>query len=199
MSNGNSALSWGCERLLPPSIRQGHRDCASATSMMCLFDSAGFESDRALALILPRDETAGRVARARVGDACDRWGIDDLSFTAGLCVAELATNAIKHVRWRLVPPGRPVWLIAYICLGVLVVEVWDPDPMPLPWFDQGVDWGKVADSDDPQWLLAESGRGLVMVGRVVDEADGCYGVEMQSGYKAVFFGLPVPGGLGPMA
>jgi anti-sigma regulatory factor (Ser/Thr protein kinase) len=108
--------------------------------------------------------TAPRTARMHLRDTLKEWGLPELIEDGELIASELVTNVVKRAHDPVT--GRPVYVndrLPVLQFGlfsdrrVLLVSVWDQfaDP-PVR---------KVATADD------ESGRGLMMVGRISASLD----------------------------
>ncbi|MGW1809285.1 ATP-binding protein [Streptomyces sp. NPDC002078] len=94
----------------------------------------------------------------------ERWGLQEHSETAQLCVSELVANVIKHVG-----PGTPTTLAVSMSGTRLRIEVHDPDPRALPTLtDAGAD--------------AESGRGMALIDAITDR----WGVDLAPGRKTTW-------------
>ncbi len=103
------------------------------------------------------DARSVRAARDFALAACVRWGVVERSDDIGIVVSELLTNALRHA-WPGPGQRAPAGLIrlglAQPRRGVLCA-VADPSPrIPVP--------------AEPGWL-AETGRGLQLVGALSDE------------------------------
>jgi anti-sigma regulatory factor (Ser/Thr protein kinase) len=94
----------------------------------------------------------------------ERWGLQELSETAQLCVSELVANVIKHVG-----PGTPTTLAVSMSGTRLRMEVHDPDPRALPTLTD-------VDAD------AESGRGMALIEAITDR----WGVDLVPGRKVTW-------------
>ena len=98
----------------------------------------------------PLEESA-RCARLHAAAVLWEWGRPDLQFTCGLIVDELVSNAVRASRVPgLLTPVR-IWLCSD--KDKVLILVWDASPLP----------PRPAADPDP---LAESGRGLYLVGQV---------------------------------
>jgi hypothetical protein len=147
--------------------------------------------------ILPTSDLAGKAAREVVHRMCDRWGLDHLDETASACASELAANTARHVRWDEVAVGRRVaWLVMSMWDAVLLVEVRDPD-LRFPVVGSGIDWAAIDGHGANMGLLPQSGLGLFLVARMVDEAGGQFGMmALPDGGKSVYFLLPTDRAVG---
>lgn len=148
---------------------------------------------------LPVDALAAAAARRAVRRSTTLWDVPQLYETAELCVSELVTNAVRHVRW----PDDPLWRYIGLSVGVegpyFLVTVSDPDPR-LPKVGASVDWESfrwTGDGGDPRETVErnkapESGSGLFTVMRLVAELTGVFGFEASDDGpgKVVFFALP---------
>ncbi|MGW7527172.1 ATP-binding protein [Streptomyces sp. NPDC054783] len=94
----------------------------------------------------------------------ERWGLQELSESAQLCVSELVANVIKHVG-----PGTPTMLAVSMSGTRLRIEVQDPDPRALPTLTD-------VDAD------AEAGRGMALIEAISDR----WGVDLAHGRKATW-------------
>ncbi|AKJ12914.1 regulator [Streptomyces incarnatus] len=101
-----------------------------------------------------------RLLRLHLG----RWGLQELSEAAQLCVSELVANVIKHVG-----PGTPTTLAVSMSGTRLRIEVHDPDPRALPTLTD-------VDAD------AETGRGMALIEAITDR----WGVDLAPGRKATW-------------
>ena len=118
-------------------------------------------------VVLPSDNTAPRVAREFLAQACCGSHEAEVVEEAQLLVSELVTNAIRY--------GAPPIELQVRCAGEdrLQIRVRDSDP--------GVPQPRDADPD------AETGRGLMLVDVVSD----AWGHEEDIDGKAVWFTLKV--------
>ncbi|MER6069421.1 ATP-binding protein [Streptomyces sp. NPDC001817] len=94
----------------------------------------------------------------------ERWGLQELSEAAQLCVSELVANVIKHVG-----PGTPTTLAVSMSGTHLRIEVHDPDPRVLPTLTD-------VDAD------AETGRGMALIEAITDR----WGIDLAPGRKATW-------------
>ncbi len=118
-----------------------------------------------LVVDLPRDATAGLVARRALVDACRLWGLRDEGWVddASLLVTELVGNAVRHTA------GQPALQLDRYGDAVAVVVVDGSGRLPRAG-DGGGDG------------LADGGRGLLVVEALADR----WGVESRPGGKAVW-------------
>ncbi len=116
------------------------------------------------------DAAPSSVTRSRhyVADHLRRWELSDLSDTACLLTSELVTNAVVHAA------SVPALAVA-VADGVLEVGVTDTGP-PFPDPPRPV---------APHHLLADGGRGLVLVDALAEE----WGTSALPGGKQVWFRL----------
>ncbi len=115
----------------------------------------------------PARPTVVRDARGRVRETLERWGLEDLSFTAELLVSELVTNALRYATGDLE--------LRLLRDRTLVCEVRDGvDALPR---------ARQASDDD------ESGRGLQIVHRLAKR----WGARPAGRGKVVWCELDVPG------
>ncbi|MFC4036439.1 ATP-binding protein [Streptomyces polygonati] len=99
-----------------------------------------------------------RLARQVAVTELDGWGVtrdSDLSDTAAVIVAELASNAATHGR----VPGRDFELRLTLDAGVLAIEISDPRGERRP---------PVPGAVEPPASLDQSGRGLMLVEALAD-------------------------------
>ncbi|MEV5004160.1 ATP-binding protein [Streptomyces sp. NPDC055692] len=94
----------------------------------------------------------------------ERWGLQELSEPAQLCVSELVANVIKHVG-----SATPAMLAVFMNGTRLRIEVHDPDLRALP---------VLADADSE----AETGRGMALIDAVADR----WGVDLTPERKATW-------------
>ena len=111
-----------------------------------------------------------RAARSFVRDTLERWGRDDLADDAGLCVAELAANAVLHARGAFDVVVAPI-------AGGARIEVVDSRPAHLPAALPGS--GTAAEVA----ATSTTGRGL----RVVAALANRWGVTVAPATKTVWF------------
>jgi anti-sigma regulatory factor (Ser/Thr protein kinase) len=113
-------------------------------------------------LSLPAEPAAVHTARRFTAAPLDKWGVGPLIDDCALVVSELTTNAIRALeeacredaRATAGGPSPVIWLQLRLTARRLLCEVWDPlDQPPAP-----------AQAD----LLAESGRGLLLVATLAD-------------------------------
>jgi serine phosphatase RsbU (regulator of sigma subunit)/anti-sigma regulatory factor (Ser/Thr protein kinase) len=116
--------------------------------------------------MLPAKPTSVRRARALVGIQMDKWGLQELAYTAELLVSELVTNALAHAAGDV--------SLRLTLDHVLVCEVFD-DAATMPKL-------RIADDSD------ENGRGL----RVVSQLAQRWGTRRTPDGKAVWFELALP-------
>jgi serine phosphatase RsbU (regulator of sigma subunit)/anti-sigma regulatory factor (Ser/Thr protein kinase) len=115
----------------------------------------------------PARPTVVRDARGRVRETLDRWGLEELSFTAELLVSELVTNALRYATGDLE--------LRLLRDRSLVCEVRDGiDALPR---------ARQASDDD------ESGRGLQIVHRLAKR----WGARPAGRGKVVWCELEIPG------
>ena len=116
-----------------------------------------------VAVDLPRDATAGLVARRALLDACRSWGLADEDWVddASLLVTELVGNAVRHTG------GQPALQLDRYADVVAVVVVDGSDRLP-----------RASSADG----LADGGRGLQVVEALAER----WGVERRPGGKAVW-------------
>ena len=80
---------------------------------------------------LPPGPSAAATARGRVAAACH--GLDEaLERAAELATSEIVTNAVRHALPRAERSGAEISMRVTRTDQVLRVEVFDPDPRPLP-------------------------------------------------------------------
>ncbi|MER6437468.1 ATP-binding protein [Streptomyces sp. NPDC001185] len=91
----------------------------------------------------------------------ERWGLQEATDIAQLCVSELVSNVITHVG-----PGTPTTLAVSMNGTYLRMEVHDPDARALP---------TLLDARDD----SESGRGMALVDAVADR----WGVQLHADRK----------------
>ena len=92
-------------------------------------------------------------ARRHTTDVLERWGCRELTWPACQVVSELVTNAITHTDASSSGQTVSCRLTLKLFSDVLAIEVWDPAD------------GHTVQSPCPD-LLAESGRGLAIVGQL---------------------------------
>ena len=101
------------------------------------------------------DATANASARHLVSDLLDRWEIQNLKEDAELLTGELVNNAIRHASTELT-------LVVAVAEGILEIGVTDLDPLSVPLVRPN--WDRMKEN-----VLAEGGRGLLLVELVADE------------------------------
>jgi anti-sigma regulatory factor (Ser/Thr protein kinase) len=104
------------------------------------------------ALVLGAIDTAPRTARATLRECLAAWKLARLQDDAEVILAELVVNAVTASR-QAAPQGEaPAAITVKIAMerGELVLQAWDPDPIPPP-----------IDYAPGTW--DESGRGLMIV------------------------------------
>ena len=92
-------------------------------------------------------------ARRHTTDVLERWGCQELTWPACQVVSELVTNAITHADASSSGQTVSCRLTLKLFSDVLAIEVWDSAD------------GHALQSPCPD-LLAESGRGLAIVGQL---------------------------------
>jgi anti-sigma regulatory factor (Ser/Thr protein kinase) len=119
------------------------------------------------------DRSSVAEARRWAGKALASWSLDHLAETTVLLLSEVVTNAVVHAG------NRPRVRLA-VTSGVLEVGVDDDEPR-LP------DRGRLGDyrqgTPDPEVLLAEGGRGLLLIDALADE----WGAVVLAAGKQVWF------------
>ncbi|MDJ0373475.1 ATP-binding protein, partial [Streptomyces sp. H10-C2] len=100
--------------------------------------------------MFPRRPESVRLARVLVAGMLAEWGVGERGEDVGLCVSELATNAIRYG----VPSGRGFLVRLWHADGVLRVEVHDSGGGRPELRDPGPEESR--------------GRGLMLVGAVAD-------------------------------
>ena len=103
------------------------------------------------------DAGSVRVAREFAVATCGRWGMTERCDDVGIVASELLTNALRHAlpRSGQSPPGQPVQLGLLQPGPCVLCAVADPSPCaPIP---------------RTPGYLAETGRGLQVVGMLSDE------------------------------
>lgn len=155
---------------------------------------AGSERFRALTLNADAPDT-GSVARRTTVEVLRDWGLQGLADDVTLCVSELVGNAVHHAipdGWRATAGrGRRIGVTFRGWAGCLFVEVSDEDSSP-PMLRAG---GLLAEDDDPDVsadaLLADDGRGLLIIQRLSDAA---WWAPRDEGGKSVFCRFDFDGG-----
>ena len=148
-----------CQTALDGVYDDQHRDDIA----MLVARLARIPADHHATWELPAEPAAVRRARGLVRDRLARWDLDHMAHPTMLLVSELVTNAIRHAGGRLT--------LRLIREGGLVCEVFDSsDGRP-----------RVRHRDDGD-DMAESGRGLQVVGRLARR----WGVRRTAGGKVVW-------------
>ncbi len=148
-----------CQTALDGVYDDQHRDDIA----MLVARLARIPADHHATWELPAEPAAVRRARGLVRDRLARWDLDHMAHPTMLLVSELVTNAIRHAGGRLTR--------RLIREGGLVCEVFDSsDGRP-----------RVRHRDDGD-DMAESGRGLQVVGRLARR----WGVRRTAGGKVVW-------------
>jgi anti-sigma regulatory factor (Ser/Thr protein kinase) len=134
---------------------------------VCRVAAGTFESDPSSAVAARRWATGLLVS----------WSLERLSETVILLLSEAVTNAVVHAT------SRPIVRLA-VASGVLEVGVDDNEPR-LPNVARAAGYGK--DTTDINVLLADSGRGLVLIEALADE----WGATALTAGKRVWFHLDI--------
>ena len=119
--------------------------------------------------------TSSASARHLVSDLLDRWELPSLVEDAELLTGELTNNAVGHASTDLA-------LVVAVAEGVLEIGVTDSDPQSIPFVKPKREDMAVAAREE---VLAEGGRGLLLVGLLADE----WGVVGLPQGKQVWFRL----------
>ena len=127
---------------------------------------------------LPARVSSAASARRWIAEVLSRWELEDLIDTAALLTSELVTNAVIHANTR---PS----VSAAVAEGVLEIGVRDNGlhPAPLPSSSSSTE-----PPIDEETLRAETGRGLLLVDRLVDE----WGTTRLQPGNVVWFRLNAP-------
>ena len=127
---------------------------------------------------LPPRVSSAASGRRWIAEVLTRWELEDLIDTAILLTSELVTNAVIHT--NTVPS-----VSAAVAEGVLEIGVRDSGlhPAPLP-----SSTSLTEPPIDDEALLAETGRGLLLLDRLVEE----WGTTPLRPGNAVWFRLNAP-------
>jgi anti-sigma regulatory factor (Ser/Thr protein kinase) len=119
--------------------------------------------------------TSSASARHLVSDLLDRWELPSLIEDAELLTGELVNNAVGHASTDLA-------LVVAMAEGILEIGVTDSEPQSVPFVKPKRESMAVQARDE---VLAEGGRGLLLVGLLADE----WGVVGLRQGKQVWFRL----------
>jgi phosphoserine phosphatase RsbU/P len=119
--------------------------------------------------------TSSAAARHLVSEALDRWELPSLKDDAELLTGELVNNAIGHAATDLA-------LVVAVAEGILEVGVTDSDPDSTSFVKPKFERMDFAVREE---VLAEGGRGLLLVDLLADE----WGVARLEHGKQVWFRL----------
>jgi anti-sigma regulatory factor (Ser/Thr protein kinase) len=118
--------------------------------------------------------TSSASARHLVSDLLERWELPSLIEDAELLTGELVNNAVGHASTGLA-------LVVAVAEGILEIGVTDSHPQSIPFVKPKQGMAVEAREE----VLAESGRGLLLVGLLADE----WGVVGLPQGKQVWFRL----------
>lgn len=106
---------------------------------------------------IPAEPAGPAIARRQVRTTLENWGLDEHTIEhAALLVSELVTNAVEHGRHR--GRLRMVWCHVRRTSAGIRLGVWGPPGDTVPEARRPVE-----DADGDIAVLAESGRGLLIV------------------------------------
>jgi anti-sigma regulatory factor (Ser/Thr protein kinase) len=125
---------------------------------------------RSLRLVLTRRAASVPVARHRVAEALEQWGLGQITEAASLATAELAANAIQHAT------GATFGILCQYRDGLLRIEVCDQASAPLAPASAGAAPDR------------ERGHGLLIVAAVTDR----WGSRPAGRGKSVWFEITAP-------
>ncbi|MFD5228790.1 SpoIIE family protein phosphatase [Streptomyces qaidamensis] len=92
MDRGRTSLAETCDSI----IAARSDGLAEDDAALLLVRVHALDADSMVSQQVPRDPSAVAATRTRAGRQLEKWGLQDMTFTAELVVSELVTNAIRY-------------------------------------------------------------------------------------------------------